>query len=205
MTRRVAVASIIQETNTFSPQPSTMDDFISQGLWVGAAAAAHSEGTNTEIAGALARLAQDGVEGVPIVRAWAMSGGVLEEAALRQLRALLVDNLVAAGPVDALVLCLHGALTAAGEFDADAHLAEAARAALPPGAPIVVTHDLHANVTARVVAAADALIGFHTYPHVDQGDTGRRGAELALRLLRDADRRIGTVLAKRPKIGRAHV
>ncbi|GIF53425.1 microcystin degradation protein MlrC [Asanoa ferruginea] len=199
MTLRVAVASIIQETNTFSPQPSAMDDFTSQGLWVGAAAAGRSEGTNTEIAGALARLAEEGVEGVAIVRAWAMSGGVLEEAALRHLRALLVDNLVAAGPVDALVLCLHGALTAAGEFDADAHLVEAARAALPPGVPVVVTHDLHANVTARVVAAADALIGFHTYPHVDQGDTGRRGADLALRLLRGGER-IGTVLAKRPML-----
>lgn len=198
MTRRVAVASIVQETNTFSPRMSTMDDFAAQGLWVGAAAATRSAGTNTEIAGALDRLRAAGVEGVPVVRAWAMSGGVLTAAAFDRIRALLVDNLAAAGPVDALVLCLHGALVAERAPAADADLVEAARAALGPGVPVVVTHDLHANVTRRIVAAADALVGFHTYPHVDQGGTGRRGADLALRLLRGE--RVRTVLAKRPML-----
>ncbi|BCB77975.1 M81 family metallopeptidase [Phytohabitans flavus] len=199
MTERIAVASIIQETNTFAPQPSTLDDFTAQGLWVGDEAAERSAGTNTEIAGALASAAEAGAEPVPVVRAWAMSGGVLDEYAFTYLRGLLFDGLVAAGPVDALVLCLHGALVADGEPAADAALVEAARAVLPPGTPLVVTHDLHANVTARLVAQVDALVGFRTYPHVDQGDTGRRAAAIALRMLRDG-LRPGTVLEKRPML-----
>ncbi|GAA4469457.1 M81 family metallopeptidase [Phytohabitans houttuyneae] len=196
---RVAVASIIQETNTFAAQPSTLDDFTAQGLWVGAEAAERSAGTNTEIAGALARIAAGGAEAVPVVRAWAMSSGVLDRHAFTYLRGLLFDGLVAAGPVDALVLCLHGALVADGEPAADAALVEAARSVLRPGTPLVVTHDLHANVTARLTRQVDALAGFRTYPHVDQGDTGRRGAVLALRML-DEGLRPGTALAKRPML-----
>ncbi|WP_214110534.1 M81 family metallopeptidase [Acrocarpospora catenulata] len=196
---RIAVASLIQETNTFSPQPSTLDDFRAQGLWLGAEAMDRSAGTNTEFAGAVERIGEAGARPVPIMRAWAMSGGVLDRPGFATLRGLLTDGLAAAGPVDALVLCLHGALVADGAAAADAVLVEAARAALAPGVPVIVTHDLHANVTRRIVRAADALIGFHTYPHVDQGETGRRGADLALRAA-DGGPMPGTALAKRPML-----
>lgn len=197
--RRVAVASIIQETNTFSPIPSTMEDFRAQGLWIGADALANTRSTNTEFAGAVAAIEAAGAMVVPIVRAWAMSGGELDGASFNELSALLVTGLVAAvtdGAVDGLVLCLHGALVAEGELAADAALAAAARTVLGPAVPIVVTHDLHANVTAGIVDAADALIGFHTYPHVDQGDTGRRGATVLLDRIEQRSA-LGTALSKR--------
>jgi microcystin degradation protein MlrC len=199
MAARIAVASIIQETNTFSPQPSTLDDFVAQGYWRGVEAGERSAGTNTEIAGALTRIAKAGHTGVPIMRAWAMSGGELRARAFACLRGQLFDGLIEAGPLDALVLCLHGALVAEGEPAADAVLTETARAALPAGTPVIVTHDLHANLTPRIVAAADALVGFRTYPHVDQGDTGRRGADLAVAVV-DGGPPPGTVLAKRPML-----
>ena len=196
---RIAVASIIQESNTFSPQPSTLADFEAQGLWLGAEAAELSQGTNTEFAGAMEVLADGGVEAVPLVRAWAMSSGTLTRGAFSALRDLLADSLTAAGALDGLVLCLHGALAAENEPDADGALAELARSLLGPGVPLVVTHDLHANLTQRIVAAVSSLVGFRTYPHIDQGDTGRRAATLMLREIRgEAPAR--TVLAKRPMI-----
>ena len=39
--------------------------------------------------------------------------------------------------------------------------------------PLVVSLDLHANVTPEMVKHADALIAYRTYPHVDMADTGR--------------------------------
>ena len=39
--------------------------------------------------------------------------------------------------------------------------------------PLVVSLDLHANVTPEMVEHADALIAYRTYPHVDMADTGR--------------------------------
>ena len=195
---RCAVASIVQETNTFSPVPATLDDFQAQGLWSGAEASERARGTNTEFAGALETVGAGGAMALPIVRAWAMSGGVLDDAAFAELRRRLVDGLREAAPVDGLVLCLHGALVTDSEPAADAALVDAARAALGVGVPIVVTHDLHANVTARIVDTADAVIGYHTYPHVDQAETGRRGAQLLLDRLRGMP--LGTVVTKRPMI-----
>ena len=35
--------------------------------------------------------------------------------------------------------------------------------------PIVLTLDLHANVTRRMVEQADAIVGYHTYPSAAKG------------------------------------
>ncbi len=197
--RRVAVASIIQETNTFSSCASSLDDFAAQGLWLGAEADERSRGSNTEIAGAIARLGEAEVEVVPIVRAWAMSGGILGAEAMAELERLLVVGLADSGPLDAVVLCLHGALVAQDAPSADARLTAAARDVVGP-VPIVVTHDLHANVTPAIVRAATAVVGFHTYPHVDQATTGRRAADLVLAALDGGLPGLGTILVKRPML-----
>lgn len=196
---RVAVASIIQETNTFSPRLSTMKDFRAQGLWFGQDAVIQTMGTNTEFAGAIAAIAEEGAQAAPILRAWAMSDGILSATALAELRQMLVDGLRAARPVDGLVLCLHGALVSEDEPAADAALTQAARDCLGRGLPMVITHDLHANVTHRIVSLADAVVGFRTYPHIDQGNTGRRGARILLDLL-NGGAQPATVLSKRAMV-----
>ncbi|MFN8620268.1 MAG: M81 family metallopeptidase [Chloroflexota bacterium] len=195
---RIGVISVVQETNTFAAVPTTLADFERQGLAEGAAAAALVAGTNTELAGALEALAAAGpmVEAVPLLRAWAMSGGVLDRAALRALGDRVEATIRAAGALDGLVLSLHGALTAEDEPDADAWLMGRARAALGDGPPIGVCLDLHANVTPAMVAAATFLAGYHTYPHVDQAATGARAARLVVETV--AGRLApATVLAKR--------
>lgn len=50
--------------------------------------------------------------------------------------------------------------------------------------PLVVSLDLHANVTPDMVEHADALIAYRTYPHVDMADTGRAAAKHLALLLR---------------------
>ena len=53
--------------------------------------------------------------------------------------------------------------------------------------PIVASLDLHANVTTRMLAEADALVSYRSYPHVDMAATGELAA---------------TLLARRVKLGR---
>ena len=57
------------------------------------------------------------------------------------------------------------------------------RAAVGPDTPVIASLDLHANVTRAAVEAADAVIGYHTYPHVDMFEVGEKAALLALRTL----------------------
>ena len=195
MAKRVGVASIIQETNTFSGNQSTMQDFELQGIWLGADVDTQSQGLNIEVAGSLERLRTHGFEAVPLVRAWAMSGGVFLDTELTKVKTLLKQEISAAGKLDGLILNLHGALVSESDDHTDAQISEFAREILGADIPIVITHDLHGNPSRRIVATSDALIGFRTYPHIDQGDTGRRAADLMNELLSNK-RRLGTVLKK---------
>lgn len=174
---------IIQESNTFSPARSDLDSFTSQGLWTGQHAADQSASTNTEFAGALTALTTAGYTAVPLVRAWAMSGGVLNQDAFEELTRLLAETISEAGPLDGLVLALHGALVSDLHADADACLVDVAKRSLGADVPVVVSLDLHANVTQRLTESVDALVGFRTYPHVDQGETGARAARLLVHIL----------------------
>jgi microcystin degradation protein MlrC len=195
MAKRVGVASIIQETNTFSANQSTMQDFEIQGIWLGEDVETNSQGLNIEISGSLTQLRTHGFEAIPLLRAWAMSGGVLLDTELAKMKVILKREITAAGHLDGLILNLHGALINESDDHTDAHITEFAREILGADVPIVVTHDLHGNPSRRIVAASDALIGFRTYPHIDQGDTGRRAADLMNQLLTN-NRTLGTALKK---------
>jgi microcystin degradation protein MlrC len=89
-----------------------------------------------------------------------------------------LTRLDAARPFDAVLLSLHGAMVVEGEDDADGATLEAIRRLLGPDVPLVVSMDLHANLTRRCIENADAIVGFRTSPHIDQGETGRRAARL---------------------------
>src|SRR5262249_2509461 len=62
--------------------------------------------------------------------------------------------------------------------DPSATVLEAVRNLVGQDVPLVGTLDLHGNVTHRMVAAADVLVGYHTFPHIDMYETGTRAAEL---------------------------
>jgi microcystin degradation protein MlrC len=97
----------------------------------------------------------------------------------------LLSRLGAAGPVDGVLLALHGALVTENLDDPDGTLLARIREIVGTDCPIVASLDLHANVTRQMVEAADALVGFRTYPHVDMLETGERAAELLFSIIRD--------------------
>jgi microcystin degradation protein MlrC len=198
MTLRIGVASIVQESNTFAVTRTSIEDFEVQGIIYGDDVLRLAE-TNTEAIGALARIAQLGARPIPVIKAWAMSGGRITDDALAQLGNRLEHQLSQALPLDGLVLSLHGALVAESADSADLVLVRRARAVVGTGCPIGVSLDLHANVTAALVEAPEFVIGYRTYPHVDQAETGARAADLLIDLLRGGSTPT-TRLAKRPML-----
>jgi len=193
---RVAVASILQETNTFSLVRCSIGDF---SISIAAAALEQSVGTNSEMAGAVATLETQGATVVPIVHAWAMPSGPVTGDAFETLQDLLSTGLADAGEVDGLVLSLHGAMVADGHPDADSDLISTARQALGSGPPIVISLDLHANVTRRMVDAVDGLTAYHTDPHVDMAAAGTRAAHQLVDIIAGRARP-SIALAKRPML-----
>ncbi|CAM3946545.1 M81 family metallopeptidase [Bordetella muralis] len=89
---------------------------------------------------------------------------------------------------DAIYLELHGAAMAQSFDDAEGELLTRIRRVVGPSVPIVVSLDLHANVTKAMLEQADGLVAFRTYPHIDYVKTGERAAELLDRYLRNGAR-----------------
>ncbi len=87
------------------------------------------------------------------------------------------------GPVDGVLLFLHGAMVSDSHEDAEGEFLERLRHRLGPEVPVVVTLDLHANVTQRIADTANALIAYRTYPHIDQHERAWQGAELLERTM----------------------
>jgi microcystin degradation protein MlrC len=83
---------------------------------------------------------------------------------------------------DAVYFSLHGAMGADGELDPEGYLLKETRARAGKK-PIVISLDLHGILTDRMLRQIDGLAIYWTYPHVDFFDTGRRAAELLLRLI----------------------
>jgi microcystin degradation protein MlrC len=102
-------------------------------------------------------------------------------------------------PVDAVLLALHGALVAEQTPDVEGEVLHALRALLGPSVPLVATLDLHANITDRMVRCADALVLYHTAPHIDVFETGQRGAAVLRRILIDGVRPV-TAFQKMPLV-----
>ena len=79
----------------------------------------------------------------------------------------LLDDLRRGGPVDGVLLSLHGSFAAEGIDDADGAVLQAVRDQVGPDVPLMSVHDLHCNLTEAMIDPADALAVMRTYPHVD--------------------------------------
>src|SRR5690606_30885650 len=79
----------------------------------------------------------------------------------------------------------HGAAVSEHCLDMDGCWLQALRDRVGPQVPIVGTIDPHANLSAMMVAATDALIAYKTNPHTDQRDVGREASLLLARMLRN--------------------
>jgi len=181
--RRVLVGGISHETNTFSREPTDLADFYQRVLIEGADVLLGFGGTRTTVGGFLDGLHLLGATPVPLLYASATPGGIVTRAAYDVLRSRLLGGVRDALPVDGVLLALHGAMVAKDAPDAEGELLQAVRALVGPDVPVIATLDSHANVSPAMVAAATALIGYTTYPHVDTYERGHEAADLLSRIL----------------------
>ena len=179
----VLIAECIHEICSFNPEPTRYDDFAFQR---GQALFDYHRPLGTEVGGALNVLdAEPGVELRPTFGARGIaSGGTIAGADFDRLAGEFLGALRQAGPVDGAYLALHGAMASTREDDPEGYLLQEARKILGEDIPIVASFDLHGILTDRMLTHADAIVVYHTFPHVDFFETGQRAARLLLRLLR---------------------
>jgi len=178
---KILIARLNHETNTFSPVPTPLEAFSPA---YGEQALRENLGMRTAMA-AFIDLAQGlGATLVTPVSAMSNPSGPVHAAAYDELTRCIVE--VAPG-CDAILLDLHGAMVAENSPDGEGDLLERVRAAAP-GVPIGVALDLHGNITPKMIANADVMVGFKTYPHIDMYETGEHAGRLLLEMVRGTAR-----------------
>jgi microcystin degradation protein MlrC len=181
---RIAIGGFLHESHSFAPLPTRWADFLEPGgfppLQRPRAFRDGIGGSAVAAAGALAEAAARGVTVAPLSWAFAYPAGPVQDEAFERFCALLLSDLQDSEPVDGLYLDLHGAMVAETFPDGEGELLRRARAILGPDVPIVTSLDPHANLTAAMVAHADLLTPYRTYPHVDMREAGARGMRLLI-------------------------
>jgi len=179
---RIGLIQITQETSSFNPTLTTLADFESFGIYEGDEIIERLKDAGP-VGGYLAAIKQSGanVETIPIIRGAARSGGRLSSEAFEFFDNKVRDGLQLAGPLDGLVMLLHGAASAEGLDDVEGALLRTARDVVGPALPLALMLDHHANVTQEMIDHADVIVGFRTQPH-DQFETAHDLTLLGVRL-----------------------
>lgn len=179
---RIVVGGFQHETNTFAPTKARYEDFVRPGGWPGLTRGAvlfeTVAGINIPVAGFVEAARAMGHELLPLVWANATPSAHVTGEAYERIVAMLISDLAEKLPVDAVYLDLHGAMVTEHLEDGEGEILARVRALVGPTVPVVASLDLHANVTARMIEHASALVAYRTYPHLDMAETGGRAAHI---------------------------
>lgn len=193
MTLRIAFAGFNLESVTAVPQIVELAEF--ERVCVrGAELTERFRGTNTVPGGCLRICEAEGAEFVPLFHTLLGALGPTADAAVAHYTREIVEGLGSSGPLDGVILFLHGACWAAGYPDVERHVIDAVRAAFP-ALPIAVALDYHGNIDRETLRGADIAVAYRHSPHIDMGETGERAARALIRLLREG-RRPGLAVAR---------
>ena len=186
---RFIAGQLMQETNSFSPLNTTLNDYRALLLLEDEEAIrAGLSDARQEMGGFLDAAEEHGFEIVPVLAANALSSGPLTRETFDYLLGRLLDGIEAALPADGVLLGLHGAMVVEDDPDAEGATLQAVRRLVGDDIPITASLDSHANVTERMIRNADALTGYWTYPHIDMFETAQRATDAMLGIISGAIR-----------------
>jgi microcystin degradation protein MlrC len=195
---RIAIAGFMHESNTFTPLKTDRAAFAAQSLTFGPALLDEWRDAHHEVGGYFEAAGKHGFEPVPILMGWATPAGPVTAAAFEEITGRIIDEVKRAKP-DGLLLALHGAMVCEAHPDADGETVTRLRSALGTEFPIVVTFDLHGNLSERIIRNSTAAVAYRTCPHVDQRERGLQAAELLVRHVR-GEIKLRQAIAKPPVI-----
>ena len=182
---RIAYAAYLHETNTFSPIPTSYESFASRGAFMCGiytpdeiAQLFFGKDYNNSICGFYTQAIASDHEVVPIAKIGeAEPSGTIPRKLFYELLEMITSGLSAQAPFDGIYLDLHGAMVFEPGEEGEVEIIRKVRAVVGD-IPVVVSLDLHGNISPAFFEIADVLEGYRTYPHIDIYDTGVRCAKV---------------------------
>jgi microcystin degradation protein MlrC len=185
MTYRIGVAGFSHETVSFWPGVTSLEAFEQYSAY-GEDIITKGRDTNSCIGGFIEICDKEGVELAPVV---AGSGGatatVADEVYDHYVPLMVKGFREEKDRLDGILLSLHGAMATESRTDPETDAVREIREVVGYEMPIMVTLDLHGNKDERLLKEATAVFGYHSSPHVDQAETGRRAARCMMKTLRE--------------------
>ncbi|MBM3521345.1 MAG: M81 family metallopeptidase [Alphaproteobacteria bacterium] len=181
---RIFIASLVTETNTFSPIPTGEPSFAERLLCRGDGTRKIPTGGNVPLIEWRKRAEADGHEIVESLSAYAAPAGRTLKATYEKFRSIVIEDLRKAGRIDAVLLFMHGAMVAHGYDDCEGDMAAAVRAVVGPDVPIGMELDLHCHLTELMRTTCSIIITYKEYPHVDGALRAHEVYDLTLRAAR---------------------
>lgn len=192
MTPRVGVVGLWHETNTYSAHRTTLADFEAFELLSGSAIETRNRGTGSVIGGFYD---SSDLDLVPVLSAGAWPSGPVVQDVLDRLLEDITQGLRRAGPLDGVLLNLHGAMVGEQTDDVEATVVTVVREVIGD-IPVGAVLDLHANPSPVLVDACETLVSYDTYPHVDMRARGAEVAQFVGEII--GGRRLRTMVRKFP-------
>jgi microcystin degradation protein MlrC len=184
---RIALGGIMLESVSFLPLLTTLAE-LQAGEAVGAALLERYRGTNTIPGGFITVCERAEAVMLPLVFTDLGAAGPMTDEGFIHYADRICAGLAASGPLDGVLLALHGAMTTPTRLDPDREILERVRAVVGRAVPVAVALDYHANIDGHWLELADAVFGYHYSPHTDIAATGERAADCLLRMIRDGTR-----------------
>ena len=180
----IIAAGFQHETNTFAASRATLEEFQTADTWPGLlegrAIRPGVMGTTIPLGGFIAAVDAHNATGDERIDlsllCWASAepASFVSDEAFDHISGLILDGVRQAEHIDGIYLDLHGAMVTDSHDDGEGELLARLREITGPNLPVVISLDLHANLTARMVDHASAITCFRTYPHLDMAETGAR-------------------------------
>jgi len=186
--RRIAIARIWHEANSFNPVLTTLDDFRRREWTKGEDALIQARDTATELGGLVKFLDDHPHWQTTVSRCTSAPplGPVTSDAIQAITEEILED--MAGVSWDGVYLSLHGAMVAEGDLSPDYSFLTAVRKAIGPTPVLAVSFDMHACLDPSLIKSADIMSGYHTYPHVDMDAAAIRALSAMERALETGQR-----------------
>ena len=181
---KIAIGSLMQETNSFSTFKTDLHSFENREFLSGDEIISYHNKKGTGVGAFIEVAEKENIQLIPLLSACMSAGGIVTAEAYNKIKMLFLEKLRQVKQFDGVLLALHGAMAVEGLDDPEGDFLEALRAQIGKDIPIVSSFDMHANFTKKMMNNLDALAGYDTFPHVDAFETGERAINIMIAILK---------------------
>jgi len=181
---RIAALGFHHETNTFQSVKTDYDSFANFEFLRGSEIADRHATSKFTLAGYFRSAQKFEFDLVPLLFAFTGPTGTITKDAFDRISEEMIDLLKQNGPWDGVLLAQHGAAVTEEYPDMDGEISRRVKEAVGPDTPVVMTLDLHSNITQNQVANTDAIVVFRTNPHLDAVERAGEASEISVKTIR---------------------